>query len=50
MTVSKPLETLLGKVVAAGHLLLVLEKGLHLLNVLISKFQKHWWIDKEFKV
>ncbi len=49
-TVSKPLETLLGKVVAAGHLLLVLEKGLHLLNVLISKSQKHWWIDKEFKV
>jgi hypothetical protein len=50
MTVSKPLETLLGKVVAVGQLLLVLEKGLHLLTVLISKFQKHWWIDKEFKV
>jgi hypothetical protein len=50
MTVSRPLETFLGKVVAAPHLLLLLEKGLHLLDVLISKFLEHWWIDKEFKV
>lgn len=50
MTVSRPLKTFLGKVVAAPHLLLLLEKGLHLLDVLISQFLEHWWIDKEFKV
>ncbi len=50
MTVSRPLETFLGKVVAAPHLLLLLEKGLHLLDVLISQFLEHWWIDNEFKV
>jgi hypothetical protein len=50
MTVSRPLETFLGEVVAAPHLLLLLEKGLDLLDVLISKFLEHWRIDKEFKV